>query len=106
MPRLSPSQFPRMRRESLVVQDLSDEVLVYDKQIDQAHCLNLSAARVWRSCDGQTSPAQIGRKLSAQLNAEISEDFVLLALNQLEKYQLLEMTEGGPAASLERQPQF
>ena len=90
MQRMTPSQLPRMRRGDLVIQDLSDEVLVYDKRNDQAHCLNPSAAFVWRACDGQSSPAQIAGTLTAQMKAEVSEDFVLFALNQLEKYQLLE----------------
>jgi hypothetical protein len=46
-------QFPCARKAGLVIQDMPDEVLVYDLDTNKAHCLNKSAAFVWRSCDGK-----------------------------------------------------
>lgn len=83
-------QLPRLRAHALVIHDLPDEVLIYDCERDQAHCLNQTAALVWRACDGRLAPDEIARKLTAELNGPISEDLVLLALAQLEKFHLLE----------------
>jgi hypothetical protein len=93
MKRTAPSPYPRIREHALVIDDLPDEVLVYDLARHEAHCLNHSAALVWRACDGKHAPGEIARKLTAELDAEFSEDLVLLALKQLEKNHLLEQSE-------------
>jgi hypothetical protein len=97
MKRTAPSPLPRMRAHRLVIDDLPDEVLVYDLERHQAHCLNHTAALVWRACDGNLAPAQIAGKLTAELDAEFSEELVLLALRQLEKIHLLEERVALPA---------
>jgi hypothetical protein len=89
MKRTLPPHLPQMRKHGLVVDDLPDEVLVYDLNNHQAHCLNHSAALVWRCCDGKSSTAEIARRLTAELDAPFSEDLVLLALSQLENQQLM-----------------
>ena len=93
MKRTPLSQFPRLRADGLVIHELPDEVLVYDKLRDQAHCLNQTAALVWRACDGQCAPEEIARKLTTQLAVAVSEDLVLLTLFQLEAIHLLERGE-------------
>ncbi|OAI38745.1 hypothetical protein AYO39_00780 [Actinobacteria bacterium SCGC AG-212-D09] len=40
------------RTEDLAVQELGDELLIYDRTRDVAHCLTERAARVWRACEG------------------------------------------------------
>ena len=92
MTRIPPAHLPRMREHGLVIDDLPDEVLVYDLDRHEAHCLNRSAALVWRCCDGKSSPADVARRLTAELDAQFSEELVLLALNQLEKLHLLEQS--------------
>jgi hypothetical protein len=79
-----------MRKQGLVIDDLPDEVLVYDRERDKAHCLNRTAALVWRCCDGKTSAPEIARRLQVELDAPFKEDLVWLALDQLEKLHLLE----------------
>lgn len=81
---------PLARREGLIVQELPDEVLVYDASNDKAHCLNQSAALVWKHCDGKTQIADIAKIIGKELNAPVKEEFVWLALDQLEKEALLE----------------
>jgi len=93
MKRTPLSQFPRLRADGLVIHELPDELLVYDKVRDQAHCLNQSAALVWRACDGQCAPSEIARKLTTQLAVAVPEDLVLLTLVQLEDIHLLEQPE-------------
>ena len=93
MKRTPHSQLPRLRADGLVIHELADEILVYDKVRDRAHCLNQSAALVWRACDGECSPREIARKLTAQLDLPVAEDLVLLALARLEESHLLEQPE-------------
>jgi hypothetical protein len=81
---------PKARKNGLVVRQLADEVLVYDLATHQAHCLNQAAARVWEHCDGRKSVAEIARLLSSRSKAPFTEEVVWLALNQLERFSLLE----------------
>jgi PqqD family protein of HPr-rel-A system len=41
------------RKPDLVVQEFGDELVVYDRVLDVAHCLTRPAARVWRACQGE-----------------------------------------------------
>ena len=97
MKRTPPLHLPQMREHGLVIDDLPDEVLVYDLESHQAHCLNRSAALVWRACDGKSSAADIARKLTAELDAPFNDELVLLALNQLEQQLLLVRPNATPA---------
>jgi len=84
------AHLPRMREQGLVVDELPDEVLVYDLDRHKAHCLNRTAALVWRHCDGKTSPADIARRVKVELDQPFNEDLVWLALRQLDQIHLLE----------------
>ena len=86
---------PRARQEDLVVTDLQDEVLVYDLTRHRAHCLNRTAARVWRHADGKKTVEQIAATLQAELEAPIDEAMVRLALRQLGRAHLLEGPRDG-----------
>jgi hypothetical protein len=97
MKRIIPKHFPRMRQQGLIIDDLPDEVLVYDTDRQTAHCLNRTAALVWRGCDGHTSATEIARRLQAELDAPFNEELVWLALDQLEKLHLLEHSVSVPA---------
>jgi hypothetical protein len=80
--------FPRARLDCLS-REFGDDVLVYDLQRDMCHCLNSTAAAAWKLCDGNSSPSQIARTLSRQLSAQVDEQVVLLALDQLANAHLL-----------------
>ncbi len=80
---------PQARSEGLVIQELSDEVLVYDLERDKAHCLNQTAAIVWKNCDGKTTISEIARILSKESGLPANEGIVWLALDQLGKARLL-----------------
>jgi len=85
-----PNQPAKARREDLVVQELPDEVLVYDLRNHKAHCLNQTAAFVWNHCDGQTTAPQLAALMEKEWGAPVSEDVVWLALKQLSRTNLLE----------------
>jgi hypothetical protein len=81
---------PQARNEDLIVEDLGDETLVYDLQRDRAHCLNRTAALVWRACDGRTSSAALARLLHGRLPTPAPEQLVGRALQQLQRAHLLQ----------------
>ena len=87
---IRPTRLPRMRKENLIVDELPDEVLVYDLDRHKAHCLNQTAALVWKRCDGRSTPRAIARRLQSELDQPFGEDLVWLALRQLNKIHLLE----------------
>src|SRR5258708_242168 len=82
---------PKARKNKLIVKELSNEVLIYDENNHQAHCLNETAALVWKCCDGRTSIAKMTRRLEKQLSVAVPEQTVWLALKQLEGSRLLDM---------------
>jgi len=84
------SQRPIARKSGLVVQEVPDEVLVYDLDSNKAHCLNQSAAIIWRSCDGNNSVSEIAKLVEVQAGGKVTEDFVWLAIDQLSENNLLE----------------
>src|SRR6267142_6928733 len=89
---------PKARTERIIVKEVQDEVLVYDMDRDTAHCLNLSVAAVWKKCDGRSTPAQIAHSLRTESQANVNEDFVWLALDQLARDHLLAEPLEWPAA--------
>jgi hypothetical protein len=90
---------PVARSKGLVIQELPDEVLVYDRDRDRAHCLNETAALVWQACDGRNTTTQIARNLGQHLNCTVDENIVWLALDQLGRNQLLERQPTSPPTS-------
>ncbi len=83
-------QNPMARQTGLVVQEMPDEVLVYDLDTNKAHCLNQSAAFVWKSCDGSNSIMDIVKQFESNGRGKVTEDFVWLAIDQLNENGLLE----------------
>lgn len=81
---------PIARKDELVVRELSDELLVYDLKRHKAHCLNQTAAAVWKQCDGKVTVKEITKSLARELQAPIDEPLVYLALDQLSKFHLLD----------------
>ena len=83
-------QNPVARKTGLVIQEVPDEVLVYDLDTNKAHCLNRTAAMVWRSCDGTRSVSDIAAHLVTLSGETVTNDIVWLAIDQLNENDLLE----------------
>jgi len=81
---------PIARKDSLIVKELPDETLVYDTQRDKAHCLNSTAALVWKNCDGKKTVDQLRELMEQDAGARVPEEMVWLALDQLKQFSLLE----------------
>jgi hypothetical protein len=80
----SPPSKPLARSEDLVVEELGDELLVYDLTTDQAHALGATAARVWRACDGKTDAVAFRVELG------LDRETVTRALDELHANGLLD----------------
>jgi hypothetical protein len=84
-------QFPKARKEKLVVQPFNEELLVYDRQRHKAHCLNHTAAVIWKNCDGKNSIAELSQIAGQELaTPAVDERLVWYALKQLKRDHLLE----------------
>lgn len=78
---------PVARHERLVVRKLPGEVLVYDLERHQAHCLDETSAAVWQGCDGRRSIKEIGELLAVGSEAD---ELVQAMLEELGRRNLLE----------------
>ena len=87
---------PSARKDGLIVQNLPDETLVYDLERDRAHCLNPTAAFVWRHCDGRSNAGEIARALKDKTKQPVDEKLVWLAIDQLGRNHLLKETPAPP----------
>ena len=88
---------PLRRRDELVVQELSEETVVYDQRSHKAHCLNRTAALVWHHCDGQTSVGKLARLLHEELGLPADEQLVWHALVRLDRARTIAHALNVPA---------
>lgn len=84
----------RARDEDLVVQELGNELLIYDRRTDVAHCLTETAASVWQACGQGATLDQLADSLVARTDASLgsredAEAMVLRAIGELEEKGLL-----------------
>jgi hypothetical protein len=90
-------KMPQARRSGLIIQEVDGEVLIYDEESNKAHCLNQTAAKVWRYCDGETTLANACAALSRDLETPVDEKLVWYAVDQFSKDNLLEKDVVFPA---------
>lgn len=88
---------PQARTDKLLVQEVGDELVVYDQVRHRAHRLNATAAAVWRHCDGETSVADLTSLLAGKFDLPPDEDLIWLALDRLEMARLLRTPVYRPA---------
>lgn len=89
---------PSSRNENIVVQNLENEVLIYDTITNQAFCLNETLAKVYQHCNGKTSFDELRRKY------KFTDDLIYLALDELKARKLLAETSvyQSPLAGMSR----
>jgi len=78
------------QRESLLVRDLGDEILVYDLESHRASCLNPGAAEVFRACDGRRTLDEIAAVCARGLGRPVGAPYVALALERLARAGLVD----------------
>lgn len=99
---MSNFQNPLAKKEKIVIQELPDELLIYNLANDKAFCLNKTSAFVWKACDGTKDAQEISRLMSKSFNSTVNEDVVWLALDQLAKDDLLEVQPDNKFAGMSR----
>jgi len=67
-----PSEKPKAN-DKATIQDLGDEVLLYDAEKEHVHILNHTAHDIWNLCDGTNTLVDIKRKLM-ETYSDIPED--------------------------------
>jgi hypothetical protein len=87
---------PVARRDGLLTRDLKDELLVYARDEHRAHCLNRTAATVFRNADGTRTVTDLARLVAPEADRTASEAVVGETLTRLAEAGLL---EGDPAAA-------
>jgi hypothetical protein len=80
---------PLARKSGIIIEDLEEELLIYDGERDRGHCLNPVAAAIWRACNGRRTPAQLAARAASELSTAIPESVVRLGLEQLSRAHLL-----------------
>jgi hypothetical protein len=85
---------PVARTEKLLIQEVGNELVVYDQETNASHCLTPVAASVWHHCNGQNTVEEIAQLLEQELNiaADSGVDvrgLVYLTLEELQRYRLI-----------------
>lgn len=88
-------EFPRARREDIVVVRMPGECLAYDLRRHRTHVLNAPAAFVWERCDGHTSLATLADKVEKELGLRPGGVVVEAALRRLQRAGLVEIPREG-----------
>ena len=94
------------RRDDVVVDEVVDEVLVYDRRGDVAHCLSEIAATVWRTCEGGATLDEVAEQIVARDLAGSSDEAMELAdtaVAELVEKGLLETSGVGASRVSRRQ---
>jgi hypothetical protein len=81
---------PLARKRDIFVENLPEEVVLYNKSNNKVHCLNKTAAAIWESCDGTRTVDELAHIAEAELGAPAGRKVALRALEELEKADLLE----------------
>lgn len=81
---------PDARQEQLLIEEVGEDLVVYDLQRHRVHQLNRTAALVWRNCNGRKTVADLTKVLQHELNPAVDESLVRKALDQLGKARLLQ----------------
>ena len=84
---------PKTRNENIVVQEMEQEILIYDLKENKALCLNETSALIYQLCNGKRTIQEIADAMSIKLNKLVSEDLIWLALDNFKKDNLLENNE-------------
>lgn len=81
---MTQSDYPRARREGVIVHAAGDDTVVYEIATDRANSLNGAASAVFNLCDGTHSLSAIAAELGQD------ETVTRLALDRLARANLLE----------------
>ena len=85
------TKMPKVRGD-VSIQELGEEVMIYDPLNEKVHILNTTAHCIWKLCDGnctlQEIKEEISRKFPETSEQEILKD-IATAIDNFEKNKLL-----------------
>lgn len=90
----------RLQSESLILEQLPNELMIYDREQNKAFCLNQTAAFVWNRADGKTNVVEMAKELGQQSGKPVKEnqEVVWFAMEMLAKDGLLDSSTVLPLA--------
>jgi hypothetical protein len=97
------NKLPKAKSHNILVQEASNEVLIYNTENNEVYCLNETAAFIWQNCDGTKTISEI--KL---MNNQLNDDLIFLTLDLLKQKDLLDKTSESyfPTESIDRRKMF
>ena len=78
-------QLPQARLKNVVIQDIDQELLIYDLISNKVLCLNETAKIIWQACDGKTTFADFRNRT----NSEFPDELIYLTFDKLQIKELL-----------------
>src|SRR6187431_1155876 len=91
---------PIARPDQFIIEEVGNDVVVYDRAAKKAHSLNPSVAWIWRQCDGKTDIDHLSAGFERQFNTADGAGFVLAGLEQLKTAGLLEIEGDSPSPEI------
>lgn len=79
-----------VQSDRITIQEVDTETLIYNERTHRAWCLNRSSACIWRLCNGQNTVGQIADAAALELGSPVSEDLILVTVDELREKELLE----------------
>ncbi len=90
---MPPENKPIARNLNIVVQEIENEIMIYDLNVNRVFCLNETSSLIFGLCNGKRTVSEISDLISKRLSTLVSEEFVWFALAELKKNGLLENTD-------------
>jgi len=81
---------PRSKKAGMHIEQIGDELLVYNLADHRVHRLNASLAVIWQNADGSRTRDQLAEQVRQRLHIPCDAQIVALALRQLQSSDLLE----------------
>jgi hypothetical protein len=83
------TKLPSLRTENFIVNELPNELLIYDLGKNRAFCLNETARAIMNECGGETSIDEAIVNLKCKLKAKVTEEMIWMVVEQFQKFDLL-----------------
>ena len=91
-----PNKLPLAKTENIVVQNVEDELLIYDLLTNKAFCLNETSAIIYKACDGKTDFDELKSK------HQFTDELIFFALDNLKKEKLIKEDFISPLKGINR----
>lgn len=81
---------------NLLVQNLNDEVMIYNLDTNNSYCLNSTAATVFNACNGSDTVEDLKRQTG------LSDEIIYLSLDELKKHDFIGSDYSSPFTGMSR----